>query len=195
MQILPTAFLASHDEVSSVSSVWGGVWSEGCPSEPAALRMFTPELAGLVAGGVMSSSWDRKKGAAKVRRLLLEIWFASGFIDAALIRAVQVISEHHSDTVAVMVSAGAHWLPVHSCKDGPLLLALQALLVIADVAGDQLASYSPALSGLLLSEGCGGRLWEGKELLLQALGALAAHCTATLVQQPGEQVAVMSLLG
>lgn len=67
MQILPTAFLASHDEVSSVSGVWASVWSEGCPSEPAALRMFAPELAGIIAGGIASSSWDRKKGAAKVR--------------------------------------------------------------------------------------------------------------------------------
>lgn len=67
LQILPTAFLASHDEVSSVSGVWSTVWTEGCPSEPAALRMFAPELAGLIAGGIASSSWDRKKGAAKVR--------------------------------------------------------------------------------------------------------------------------------
>lgn len=66
LQILPTAFLASHDETSCVSGVWSTVWTEGCPSEPAALRMFAPEIAGLIAGGIVSSSWDRKKAAAKV---------------------------------------------------------------------------------------------------------------------------------
>lgn len=65
-QVLPVAFLASHDEVASVSSAWGAVWSEGCPSEPAALRLHARELAGLIAGGLGSSMWGRKRSAAKV---------------------------------------------------------------------------------------------------------------------------------
>jgi hypothetical protein len=64
--VLPVAFLASHDEVASVSSAWGAVWSEGCPSEPAALRLHARELAGLIAGGLGSSMWGRKRSAAKV---------------------------------------------------------------------------------------------------------------------------------
>eukprot|EP00878_Enallax_costatus_P009355 GHUV01009777.1.p1 GENE.GHUV01009777.1~~GHUV01009777.1.p1 ORF type:complete len:703 (+),score=264.85 GHUV01009777.1:111-2219(+) len=133
-QILPVAFLACHDESSSVSGVWSMVWSEGSPSEPAALRMFAPELAGMIAGCMASSSWDRKKAAAK------------------------------------------------------------ALLAVADVAGEQLSPYSPALAQLLLTEVSGGRLWEGKELLLQALGGLGANCTATLAQQPGTAVLLKGLL-
>lgn len=66
------------------------------------------------------------------------------------------------------------------------MLAVQALVIVADVAGEQLSPYSPSLAQLLLSEVSGGRLWEGKETMLQALGALAANCTSTLSQQPGE---------
>lgn len=58
-------------------------------------------------------------------------------------------------------------------------------MVVADVAGEQLSPYSPALAQLLLTEVSGGRLWEGKELVLQAIGAIGASCTTTLAQQPG----------
>lgn len=66
LQILPVAFLASHDEASSVASAWGTVWSQGCSSEPATLRMHAAELAGLVVGGLGSSAWPLKRSASKV---------------------------------------------------------------------------------------------------------------------------------
>jgi hypothetical protein len=70
----------------------------------------------------------------------------------------------------------------------------QALIVMCEVAPSQLAPYAPALAAQLLAEGAEGRLWEGKEGLLTALGALAAACTATLAQQPGLAVIVNGLL-
>lgn len=66
LQVLPVAFVASHDEVTAVASAWAAVWSQGCPSEPAALRLHAAELAGLLAGGLGSSAWPRKRAAAKV---------------------------------------------------------------------------------------------------------------------------------
>lgn len=72
----------------------------------------------------------------------------------------------------------------------PPIVSLQALVVVADVAPSQLSPFSPALAAQLLQEGAEGRLWEGKEGLLTALGALAAACTPTLVQQPGENGSV-----
>lgn len=62
----------------------------------------------------------------------------------------------------------------------------QALCALAETAADQLAPYSSALANLLLAEVSGGRLWEGKEVLLAAIGALGAACASTLVQNPGE---------
>jgi hypothetical protein len=59
-------------------------------------------------------------------------------------------------------------------------------VVLAGVAPDQLSPYSPHLAQQLLQEGAEGRLWEGKEGLLTALGALSAACTATLCVVPGE---------
>eukprot|EP00775_Hariotina_reticulata_P014281 gene14281-14431_t len=56
---------ASQDESSTVSTPWQAVWAEGCPSEPAALRLHCQELVGLIAGSLSSSSWPRKKGAAQ----------------------------------------------------------------------------------------------------------------------------------
>jgi hypothetical protein len=69
LQILPVAFIASHDESSSAAAAWTPVWTEGCPSEPAALRLHTPELAGLISGALQSSSWGRKRSGAKVGQL------------------------------------------------------------------------------------------------------------------------------
>ncbi len=62
----------------------------------------------------------------------------------------------------------------------------QALVVLAGVAPNQLSPYSPHLAAQLLQEGAEGRLWEGKEGLLTALGALSAACTATLCHTPGK---------
>lgn len=67
-QILPVAFLASHDGVAAVAAAWAPVWSEGCPSEPAALRLHAAELASLLGGGFSSNSWERKKAAGQVSR-------------------------------------------------------------------------------------------------------------------------------
>lgn len=61
----------------------------------------------------------------------------------------------------------------------------QALVVLVGVAPEQLSPYSPHLCTQLLQEGAEGRLWEGKEGLLTALGALAAGCTRTLCVTPG----------
>ncbi|KAF6252864.1 armadillo-type protein [Scenedesmus sp. NREL 46B-D3] len=72
-QVLPVAFTASHDESASVASAWAAVWSQGCPSEPAALRLHAPELAGLLAGGLSSSAWPRKRAAAKALSVLAEV--------------------------------------------------------------------------------------------------------------------------
>ncbi|WIA23756.1 hypothetical protein OEZ85_000433 [Tetradesmus obliquus] len=72
-QVLPVAFVASHDEVASVASAWVAVWSQGCPSEPAALRLHAAELAGLLAGGLGSSAWPRKRAAAKALSALAEV--------------------------------------------------------------------------------------------------------------------------
>jgi hypothetical protein len=67
MQVLPVAYVASYDESLPMASAWAAVWSQGCPSEPAALRLHAPELARLLAGGLGSSAWPRKRSAAKVR--------------------------------------------------------------------------------------------------------------------------------
>ena len=56
------------DSSPEVSSVWGSIWSEGAPSEAAALRMYGGETAGVVREGLASSNWGRKKAAAEVRR-------------------------------------------------------------------------------------------------------------------------------
>jgi proteasome component ECM29 len=69
--VLPVAFIASLDEEAAVASAWGNVWGQGAASEPAALRLYAPELAGLVAGGLASSSWPRKRAAAKARVVAL----------------------------------------------------------------------------------------------------------------------------
>ena len=58
--------------------------------------------------------------------------------------------------------------------------------MLSGVAPDQLSPYSPHLAQQLLQEGAEGRLWEGKEGLLTALGALSAACTAALCMVPGE---------
>jgi hypothetical protein len=66
-------------------------------------------------------------------------------------------------------------------------MCVQALIVLAGVAADQLAAYSPHLAQQLIQEGAEGRLWEGKEGLLSALGSLGAACTRALCVVPGER--------
>lgn len=74
---------------------------------------------------------------------------------------------------------------VNACGAVLCCAHVQALVVLCDVAAHQLSPYAPQLAQQLLAEGAEGRLWEGKEGLLAALGALGAACASTLCVNPG----------
>lgn len=63
------------------------------------------------------------------------------------------------------------------------------------LVGDTLAPHAPGLAAVLLPEATAGRVWEGKEALVDALGALAAACPAALAADPGTAPLVAALLG
>lgn len=66
-QVLPVAFAARLDTSSpEVAAAWGLVWSEGAPSEGAALRAYGAEVLGVLLGGLGASAWGHKAAAAKV---------------------------------------------------------------------------------------------------------------------------------
>jgi len=97
--------------------------------------MHAQELAALVAGGLRSSSWGRKKACA------------------------------------------------------------EALTSMCAAAGEALSPHAPALAAVLLPEATVGRLWDGKESLLAALGALCSACCAGLGSDPGTARVADALLG
>ena len=123
--VLPVAFVGRMDDSADVAAAWGSVWEDGAPSEAAALRTHAAELAALLAGGLRSSSWGRKKACA------------------------------------------------------------EALTSMCGAAGDAVARHAPALATVLLPEATAGRLWDGKEALLAALGALASAAPEALAADPG----------
>jgi hypothetical protein len=60
----------------------------------------------------------------------------------------------------------------------------QALGALAELGRDSLGRYAPGLVKLLLGE-AGGRLWEGKEVVLVALGQLCKACPDAVKADPG----------
>lgn len=57
--------LACQDEDADVAALWKEVWEEGTGSGAAAVRLYLPEIVPLVAEGLASQQWGRKRGAAK----------------------------------------------------------------------------------------------------------------------------------
>ncbi|GFH33713.1 uncharacterized protein HaLaN_33122, partial [Haematococcus lacustris] len=53
------------DEDKEVAAVWKEVWEEGCASEAGALRLYAQEITALLASGLASQHWGRKKACAQ----------------------------------------------------------------------------------------------------------------------------------
>ncbi|KAL6762246.1 proteasome stabiliser-domain-containing protein [Haematococcus lacustris] len=118
---LPLAFGAKMDEDKEVAAVWKEVWEEGCASEAGALRLYAQEITALLASGLGSQHWGRKKACA------------------------------------------------------------QAITALAQLGGDVVSGEQVGRLGTaLVAEASGGRLWEGKEEVVDALGALAKAVPAAL---------------
>ena len=60
MQVLPTAFVARHDEEKDVAALWGEVWEEATSGGAAALRLYITDIVPLVTSGaaVIASNSD-----------------------------------------------------------------------------------------------------------------------------------------
>lgn len=65
---------------------------------------------------------------------------------------------------------------------------------MCESAGESLAPHAPTLAIVLLPEAATGRLWDGKESLLIALGALSKACITSLSEDPGTERLVSALL-
>jgi proteasome component ECM29 len=65
---------------------------------------------------------------------------------------------------------------------------------LTELGGDVLGAHASRLASALLAE-MGGRLWDGKECMLDALGALAATAATALTADPGHGPVVEALLG
>ena len=65
---------------------------------------------------------------------------------------------------------------------------------MATAAGESLCPHAPGLAAVLVPEATAGRLWDGKEALLAALGALCCACSGALAADPGVPQLVAALL-
>eukprot|EP00955_Chlamydomonas_euryale_P036592 350491-Chlamydomonas_euryale.AAC.7 len=99
---------------------------------------------------------------ADVAGVWKEVWEEGVSSEAGALRL-------YAKEIAASLAAGLaapQWGQKRACAD--------AVAQMAGVnGGESVAPFAPALAAALLSE-LGGRLWDGKEALPQALGALAA---------------------
>eukprot|EP00899_Mesostigma_viride_P010697 jgi/Mesvir1/19629/Mv09917-RA.4 len=151
--VLPLAFFARQDEEAPVASLWSEVWEENSSSQAATVRLHLGEISTLCHQGLVSSSWGRKKQAAKAVKSLAE--------------AVGTPGDASSGNGAGGGGGGG----------GESVLQPRA----------------HELARTLLGE-LPGRLWDGKETLLDALGALVKACGGAAFGSSGAPLLLLLLL-
>jgi proteasome component ECM29 len=85
-------------------------------------------------------------------------------------------------------------IPCNKQLTQPTIPSPQALTSMCAAAGESLAPHAPALAAVLVPEATAGRLWDGKDALLVALGALCSSCCTALAADPGTGKLVSALL-
>ena len=195
--LLPVAFLACGDAEAAVRTAWGDAWdSMAMSSTPATLRLYAVEIVAAITDGLAASSWLQKRQAA-----------------AALTRMVAALGGVGSPETAASIVSDGVWLPmilltaVEQDRLGPAawravdhssesrteyydrlgthaarsITAHGQRLVPPEVP--ELVPHAPILVASLLAA-IPGRVYDGKDALLTALGAIVSACPRALGALP-----------
>jgi hypothetical protein len=95
----------------------------------------------------------------------------------------------HAGELAGLLSSG-----LRASSWGRKVACAEALGSMAELAGGALSQHAPAITAVLIPQATAGWVWDGKEKLLAALGALAAACPAALAADPGIARVLSALL-
>ncbi|KAG1660153.1 hypothetical protein FOA52_007810 [Chlamydomonas sp. UWO 241] len=135
--------------------------------------------AGTVLPLAFSAKMDEDKEVAGVWK---EVWEEGISSEAGAVRLYT--AEIVGSLVAGMGST--QWGHKRTCAE--------AVVQLTQLGGDLLGAHASRLASALLAE-VGGRLWDGKECMLDALGALSATAASALTADPGHGPVVEALMG
>ncbi|GBF95386.1 hypothetical protein Rsub_07814 [Raphidocelis subcapitata] len=144
-------------------------------ASPDAFNRHASEVLPVAFLGKMDSS-------SEVAAAWGAVWEEGAPSEAAALRM-------HAGELAGLLAGG-----LRASSWGRKVACAEALASMAELAGGALSQHAPALAAVLVPEATAGRLWDGKEKLLAALGALAAACPAALAADPGIAHIVSALL-
>jgi hypothetical protein len=137
----------SHDPVPVVATAWGEALELLAPSLPAALRVFTDETVAALTAAVDGGAWAIKRQGGE-----------------ALAVAVRALAADPPG-LGMAPSGRVAGVPTPTTADSTLAVRRCT----------ELAGHASTLADKLVAA-LSGRLFEGKESLVAALGELAARC-------------------
>lgn len=203
-EVMPLAFLSSLDHEDGPREVWGEVWDQLAPSGGGqAIRLYTAEIVNSIAGALDNSAWAirRQAGAAIVRMVFYLVRSSSSSAAAG------VVSSSAGGLAGIATPIGVesgHVLPSPLIPDGafvaapsvtmaataassassaPSAAALQHLLHMEPPQAPELLPHAPVLISKL-GQAIPGRVYEGKEVLVTALGFLVTHVRGAFGADP-----------
>lgn len=141
-----------------------------------------PEAFAGHAGSVLPLAFSAKMDeSAEVAAVWKELWEDGVSSEAGAVRL------YTSEIVGSLVEGlgSAQWGRKKACAE--------AVVQLTQLGGDVLGAHASRLAAALLAESS-GRLWDGKEAVLAALGALCGSNAAALDPEPGRGAVVGALL-